>query len=54
MTIVLRKFKFYQKLSKIHDIKMVKTTPLTPAVTYYQTLEDVAWPLMEEKKRKIF
>ena len=50
-----KKCRFCQKKNaKIRDIKMLKTTPLLLqryAVSYYQTLNEIPWPLKLEKHK---
>ena len=49
--------KFYQKIAKTRDIKMLKSSSLPlqcryNAVTFYQTLKKIPWPLRLEKRNK--
>ena len=55
----LKKLQILSKIAKIRDGKMLKNPSITTrnyAVTYYQTLVEVGWPLSLEKPKndKIF
>ena len=53
---MMKKWEIFQKIAKIRDKKNLEKHSIISincAITYYQTLEEVPWPLRSEKTKNM-